>query len=182
MLRNAKLFSVTLGLISGFSMLNALAANVDLYDQPDVHSKVIGKIDTDKGFVPIFSSKSNDWVKVGDPMNGNTGWVKSADLAKAANSPQGYSISQTMVNNGQYPQWVVRFSTPKTMTSEQTEAFWKKFQAQQMALQQDMQKMMNDFYTNVDNAHWNNFPMIMPVVMVPVQNAPAGKDNTKQKK
>lgn len=183
MISKVRLLSASLGLISGFSLISAQAAMLDLYEQPDSHAKVIAKIDTEKGFVPIFSNKSKDWVKVGDPANGNTGWVKAEDITKATQSAHGYSVSQSFTNNGKYPQWTTQFSTAKPMTAEQNAEFWKKFEAQQKALEQDMQQMMHDFYGNGDQAlYWNVYPMMMPVVMVPVSKTSSDENATAVKK
>lgn len=143
------------------------AKSVVLYEQPSLQSKQVGTIDTEKGFVPIFSKKEGDWVKVGDPTNGNTGWVQANDLAKVAASPQGYSFSQSMMTTNKGPQsWIVKLGPPTVMNVEQSSSVdWKQMMAEQDAMQREMEKMMQEMFHHPD---WIHFPMIMPVMMVPV--------------
>jgi len=173
-----KAFFIGLSIIGLTS--TAYAKPVDLYEQPDTHSKQIGKIDPEKGFVPIFSKKEGDWVKVGDPINGNTGWVKSNDLAQDTTSTRGFSFSQSVISNGKGPQsWVVQFGAPKPMDLEQSTAYWKQMMAQQDALQRDMQKITRDMFEHSQNS-WINFPMMMPIVMLPIYDSSHEKSKHKK--
>lgn len=58
----------------------SLANSINLYDAPRDQAKVTGTIDLSTGIIPIFTPKNSSWVKVADPRNGNTGWVKASDL------------------------------------------------------------------------------------------------------
>jgi SH3-like domain-containing protein len=61
----------------------SFAKNINLYEQPKTDAKVVATIDPAQGIVPIYTPDKSEWVKIGDPRNGNVGWVKSSDLAKA---------------------------------------------------------------------------------------------------
>lgn len=74
---NILCISVALSLLSSSI---AYAVTLNLYDQPKTDAKVVGKIDTESGFVPIFTPKPGDWMKVGDPKNGNVGWIQTKQL------------------------------------------------------------------------------------------------------
>ena len=145
-----------------------MASTLSLYEQPSDTAKVIGKIDTEAGFVPIFTQKDGKWSKVGDPVNGNTGWVKTSDLASAANGPNGYSFSQSMVSQGNgTPSMVVRFGKPTALTSKKIEEYWQNNLQQQAAIQRDIQNLMKNFFSA--DPGWMGYPMVLPVMVVPVQ-------------
>ncbi len=59
------------------------AKSINLYAEPLDNAKVISTIDLSKGVVPIYTPKEGGWVKVGDPNNGNVGWIKSSDMEVA---------------------------------------------------------------------------------------------------
>ena len=71
----------------------ALAKEVNLYDQPKTDAKVIGRVDLATGVVPIFTSKEGDWMKVGDPKDGNVGWIKSNEMTTPG-APISFSYTQ----------------------------------------------------------------------------------------
>lgn len=160
----------------------AMAKDINLYDSPNANSKVIGKIDIAAGVVPIFTPKPGDWMKVGDPRNGNTGWIKASDI-QSANGPSSISFSQQIINDSSghpHTYQLLQFGQPQQMTPAQSKKYMQQMQARQQAIQQEIQHEIDDM-----NRHFNsmqqgwpfmfhdNFPMIMPVVFVPVQNQPA---------
>jgi len=81
-------------LISLFFTSLSYAQNISLYDQPNGNAKVIGKIDTASGIIPIFKPQTGDWVKVADPRNGNVGWIKQSDFNNANVSRSSYQVIQ----------------------------------------------------------------------------------------
>jgi transcription termination factor NusB len=60
---------------------SAMAATLSLYQNPDSTSNVIASVKEGQAIIPIF--KKDDWVKVGDPSNGNVGWVSNDELKKS---------------------------------------------------------------------------------------------------
>jgi len=154
------LFSLFFILINASS---ALAASLKLYDQPKSDAKQIGTIHSETGIIPIFSSQNSDWMKVGDPSNGNVGWVKTSDLnALHSHSNTQYTITQQIIDTGKGPQGfqIVGYGPPKPLTPEQSQAITKEMRLRQQVIEQNMQKMMHDMF--------QGFPLIMPVVIMPV--------------
>lgn len=148
-----------------------LAKNINLYDQPTAQAKIVGTIDPANGIVPIFTPKAGDWIKIGDPHNGNVGWVKSSDLAHAGPISNGFTFTQSITNNGAAPEsYVMHFGAPPHMTPEQSAAFFKQIQTQQSAIQKDMQNMVQDIFNNAGVKGFN-YPVIMPVIVMPQQPA-----------
>lgn len=92
-------FMLSLILMTFFSA-NAIAKEVNLYENADATSKVVGKIDAAKGLVPIFTKPDGTWLKVGDPRNGNVGWVKASDLINSGTGPSSVSYQQQIINDG----------------------------------------------------------------------------------
>lgn len=154
------------------------AKSISLYDQPKEGAKVIGTVDSEAGIMPIFTPKDNTaWVKVADPRNGNVGWIKSIEL----NNKNGSSVTftQSVIDSGKEPQgFQIQFGMPQKMSPEQTQAMMKQIQASQRALQDDMQRMMKDVFKNTQMT-WPNFPLVVPVIMVPAPAAPTNVTTVK---
>ena len=162
-----KVFTFILGLFTLFFTLTVSAKSINLYDQPKSDAKVIGVMDPSSGIVPIFTPKEGDWVKVGNPQNGDVGWIKSSDLAQSGANSSGFSFSQKIVDTGKGPQsYVFQFGVPSPLTKEQQEALYKRIQAQQEAIQQNVQQIIQDAFKTYKAGDWN-FPIIMPVVVMP---------------
>jgi hypothetical protein len=147
-------------LLISLSLSNAFARPITLYDAPKAGAKSVGTIDSSKPLVPIFTSKDGDWMKVGNPDNGNVGWVKASELS--ASSGSGFSFTQQTVDTSSGPKTTIQFGVPQPMTPDQI----KEMQKRQMLLQQSIQKMTED----MQNAYSNlppGVPVFMPVIMVP---------------
>lgn len=171
------LHNVFLALFTLLFSITLFAKNVNLYDQPKADAKVIGTIDPSSGIVPIFTPKEGTWVKVGNPQNGDVGWIKSSDLAQTNAGTSGFSFSQKIVGSDKGPQsYVFQFGVPTPLTKEQTDALYKRIEAQQEAIQKSVQQMIQDTFSHSKTTDWN-FPIIMPVVVMPpsTTTAPAQK-------
>ena len=161
-------------LLAAFNSAVSFAKNINLYDQPKADAKVVGKIDTDAGIIPIFTPKDSTWIKVGNPTNGDVGWIKNSDLGDSATT--GFTFTQHMISTGKGPgtsYQVFQFGNPQQqMTSEQAQAIIKKAQAHQQAIQEDTKRIMQDMFKNMGQGMLT-VPFIMPVIIVPQQNTPA---------
>ena len=169
---------------------NCLAKSVNLYDQPNANGKVINTVDSNTGIVTIYKPKEGDWIKVGDPRNGNVGWAKLADLKGV-----GLQFNIIQSGNGMHSYQLIEYDGNSTLSPEQIKAAAKQMQMQQQniqmrqqAIQENVTKMMNDVF-NTMHQYWVNLPMIMPVIIVPEKAAtanpkqppaPVGVDKTKK--
>lgn len=163
--------------------LAGFAKEVSLYDNPDANAKAIGKIDIAAGVVPIFSSKDGKWMKVGDPRNGNVGWIKSDDMSNKDGSTS-FTFTQRVINDGKSNDGstiqVIQYGNPHNkLAAEQAQQYIEKLQLQQINMQRDMQsviqrmiKEMNSVY-NMDMNGMGMMPMIVPVVIMPAQKVTA---------
>lgn len=155
---------------------NCFAKNINLYQDPKSDAKIVGSINPEAGVVPIYTSKTGDWVKVGNPNNGNVGWVKSSDLVQSGVSNSGFSFTQQIVNTGKGPEsYVFKLGVPAKLSKEQSDALYNQVMKQQAIIQQGMQKVIQDVFTNYNQMSGTGFgvPIIVPVVVTP--NAPAAK-------
>ncbi|EKD53624.1 MAG: hypothetical protein ACD_60C00166G0001 [uncultured bacterium] len=140
------------------------AKNLNLYEEPKTDAKVIGTIDPSKGIVPIFTPKSGDWIKIGDPQNGNVGWVKMSDLKEAGQTPSGFSFSSQMIGNDKTPgSYVIQFGDPDSTITKQTEALFKQIGAQQEIIQKNIQQVMDNYFSGKET----HYPIIIPIVIKP---------------
>lgn len=152
------------------------AKEISLYDQPKADAKIVGNVDLAAGFIPIYTPKEGEWIKIGDPRNGNVGWIKSNEFNKINSTEASFTFTQSYINdNNKSPMTyrIIQFGKPSKLSSEQAQSMIKQMQIQQQSLQKSIQNMMFDmdqlFY---DDWHFNpgNFPFLMPVVFIPVQN------------
>ncbi len=70
---------------------NAFATTLSLYQNPDSKSNVIATVKEGQAIIPIFTQ--GDWIKVGDPTNGNVGWVSKDTLQKSGYPQMSVQIS-----------------------------------------------------------------------------------------
>ena len=167
------------------------AKSINLYDQPKADSKVVGTLDSNNGMVLVFAPKGSDWIKVADPKNGNVGWIMSKDAVDdASGAGTSLSVTQQTIQTGSGPKsyQVVKFGTTKPMSDAQHQAMVYRIQQEQMAVQQSIQKMMQQFYQQMNTYYQSNpamandpnepYPIIMPVVVFPVSGPPPVANKT----
>ncbi len=170
MTQQKKFFSLLITtLVLIFTSLS-FAKTINLYDQPKADAKITGTLDTNKGIIPIFTPKEGQWVKVGDPSNGNVGWIKTSDLGTEPGAASSFTFMQHMFNDGKGPQnYQFILSGPQKLTPEQM----KDMQLRQQQVQEAFKKMMQDMYKDLGdmmNPILNkNTPVVMPLIVAPEQ-------------
>jgi len=157
---------IAYALLSGIlsSPMLAMAKDIPLLQEPNAGAASAGTADLSSGVIPIFTSKDGNWVKVGDPRNGNVGWVKAKDLSSGGEESIIFShrISNSDKGTGSYQ--VFQFGTPAKLTPDQQMTL-EKLQAQQEASSKAMQKAIQDMTNNMSMPG----PIFMPVIVVPQQ-------------
>lgn len=170
------------GLLIGIALNTAaLARDISLYDEPKDNAKILGKIDIEAGVVPIFSTKGGEWMKVGDPRNGNVGWIKSSDT-QIPGQPNAISFTQKVINDSKGDQHTYQLMQYGKPAQQQSDELIQKMEKQQRAIRDSMQKAFQDVILQLDNVNeWNKahgmpeFPMIVPVIVMPSAAKPALK-------
>lgn len=103
----------------------ALAANINLYETPDVKAKVVATVDSSDALTPIYyPNNKGEWLKIANPKDGTVGWVKTQDLKApiVITSVQGPAVRQTVIMNndkGQQVYHVEEYSSTKQLTPEE---------------------------------------------------------------
>lgn len=148
--------------LNAFIPATVFASIVKLYDQPVPTGKMIGNIDS-TNMITIFNSGA--WIKVGDPKNGNVGWIKASDVTTSTPTPAMAQPSQTLNNNAAA---VEKERLRQQQIIEQTlgNAFQNLINSVGNLYHQQMNNLQNQ----------NNPPVSLPLLQPPqnnVQPAPA---------
>ncbi|MDR3491249.1 MAG: hypothetical protein P4M12_04295 [Gammaproteobacteria bacterium] len=149
---NKKLKLLSVILISLCSQ-TIFAKQINLYEQPKDTSKIVSSIDSNNNMVPIFTPKEGDWIKIGNPSNGDVGWIKVTELDNGSSLiSTRFSITQQTINTSKGPKTLqtIQFSLPQAPTKDQTKAMLKQFEIQQQAIQNNIMKMMHDMFISFD--------------------------------
>jgi hypothetical protein len=160
-----------------------LAKPVNLYEQPKTDAKVVGTIDSASSMVPIISNKEGDWMKVGDPQNGNVGWLKVSEVSNSANGSTNTGFSMSQTTNGPQTYRTFQFLDPKPLTPEQIKTMNVELQKRQTDIQKNTMQVIQNIFDSANAAYkanpnlYNtmNFPVVVPVpvMMVPTAAQPA---------
>lgn len=157
----------------------AFAKEISLYEQPKADAKVVGAVDLATGIIPIYTPKEGEWVKVADPKNGNVGWIKSSELSATDSLQTTVTVRQSPQNTNKESSayQIMQYSQPKKLTMDEAQAITKQMQAQTMfeSVHRSMHQMINDMNRMFDNdwyfMHNRHVPVIMPLVIVPVEKS-----------
>ncbi|HEX2548695.1 MAG TPA: hypothetical protein VHM20_02635 [Gammaproteobacteria bacterium] len=162
-----------IGIILALLGFSAFSASITLYDTNKESAKNIGTIDSATGIVAIFFSKDNQWIKVGDPTNGNTGWVKTSDLG-FDNNILGITFSAKNFNDSVPPQsYQLELGQEQSLTADETVAFLKSLHEKQATVQKALQDMVTLIFSDKNL----NVPVMMPVLFIPQKNLPIANPN-----
>ncbi|HEV2614118.1 MAG TPA: SH3 domain-containing protein [Gammaproteobacteria bacterium] len=126
-----KFMIVLLGLIS----FSAFATSLSLYQNPDSKSNVIASVKEGQAIIPIFNQ--GDWVKIGDPTNGNVGWVSKEALQKS-----GYPQMSMQISGSKNPEEVKKMMDNIQKQQAEFQSAISKYMQQNI---QNMTKLNQDF-------------------------------------
>jgi hypothetical protein len=120
-----------------FSCFASTSKDLQLREAPQDNAKVIATLAQGKPYIPIFTQ--GNWTKIGDPSNGNVGWINNTQLESARALKIFIRTQETKPNSNANYQ-VIEFSgNPFDQT--QIDNFLKQMQSQQA----NFQKLMNQF-------------------------------------
>ncbi|HIF9320471.1 TPA: SH3 domain-containing protein [Photobacterium damselae] len=145
--------------------------NITIYSQPNAQSKVIEKINGDAPLMTIFIDK--DWSKVGDPSNGQTGWVKNSDMQNATKSVAAKSNQTTKTTKtddgvqtvtkgvvqtqyGPMHYEITQFQGKSAPNNKEAKAFFNKMQKMQI----DMNNAFANSWGDMDSMQANMMKMM----------------------
>lgn len=150
------------------------ANSIKLYEEPKDQAKVVGSIDLAAGIIPIFTPKNSDWIKVADPRNGNTGWVKSGDMKDSKGNVITFTQQFSQDNNKNSSTQFMQFGN-KVMTPEQRKAAEQQLKSAQESLVKSIDNL-NKVYEQEVEAMRQNGMVVRPLNIMPKQsnsNAPS---------
>jgi hypothetical protein len=154
------------------------AQSITLYEQPNQNAKVVGTADLSAGIISIFSpDNNNEWMKVGDPRNGNVGWIKTNDLKNAKGS-ESIITQKVITKNPSDSAQILQFGNAPTLTKEQAQALLLEYQAKQVELQKTLKGAINDLNTLFQSQINMNIQAIPPKPVTPAKQTnpqPANK-------
>jgi len=184
---NERLFQLTVLILALGHASCLFAKPVNLYEQPSADSKVVGTVESSSSLVPIFTSKAGDWMKIGDPKNGNTGWIKVNEMTSTVPgiSSTGFSMSEHTVDTKAGPKTyrTIQFTQPEVLSPEQTAAMLKQFEVHRAEIQKYSQQVMQSISQNLNDFYQSNqtmfdktiIPIFMPIIIAPDQKQPTVK-------
>tara|TARA_R110000868_G_scaffold318196_4_gene578991 strand:+ start:3466 stop:4032 length:567 start_codon:yes stop_codon:yes gene_type:complete len=157
-----------------------LAATIKLYEKPSDTAKVTGTVDLSAGIIPIFTPENSPWIKVANPQNGETGWVKNTDLKDSKGNA--ISFSQTIKENsgGTVQSTQMQYGKPPAMPTMPTnlDNLDQKQKEATEALMKDprvapaLDAMKQAYELQIKALQKAGFPTVKPIVTMPGQ-APA---------
>lgn len=114
------------------------AAIVNLREQPTDLSKIIGTADLSAGVIPIYSPRNSQWIKIADPSNGNTGWIKSSELKDSKGNVITFKQQISSGGSGQSVQMTQTTGSP--LTPEQNKMLEMQMQQQEATAKDTLMK------------------------------------------
>jgi hypothetical protein len=184
----SNLSALLVGLFSAICTSLLFAKPVNLYEQPKTDSKVVATIDSASNMIPILSAPGGQWMKVGDPKNGNVGWLKLSDVTNSKpgsmSTSSGFSMTEQTVPTSNGPQTfrTIQFGNGDPMGTDKAQAILQRLQKQQAEIQGVTQKMYNEYYRDMNALMQSNpaafantpFPPFMPVIIIPAKSGTQG--------
>lgn len=144
------------------------AKTINLLEEPKDNAKVTGTVDLSAGIIPIFTPKDGLWIKIADPRNGNTGWVKRSDLKDASGNIMQVQQSVSEDKSGNKVQSVEMSYGNAQLTPEQKKAMQQQIPADSLKLmQENLQQMQKVYQQQLEIMQKMGFPPV-PGVTAPV--------------
>ena len=158
------------------------AGQIKLYAAPN-QKRLIRELPITVHLVSIY--RQGDWVKVGDPRNGQVGWVniKQYRQAKARYyrpNIQTFYVQMNRDNQGK-PTWnIVAYRNGKPLPPKEAKKLYQKLRQQSQQSWRNRPRFTLNINRMIDqdiinsqrlfDAAWSNFPMVtQPVIIIPRQ-------------
>jgi hypothetical protein len=143
-----------------FTTTTVFAKTINLYSEPKNDSKVTSTVNIEDGVTIVYTPKSGEWIKAANPTNGDVGWIKSTDLGG-----YGYNMRIMPSCNGTHIYSIYQFGAGSSQFNQQQ----LEKEIQQLEQQQRMMQMYIHMAHMFNDMFYFPQPVIIPVVMVPVQ-------------
>ena len=187
-----RLISPILSLFA-LSLLTATsyAATINLHQEPLDQSKITGTIDLSAGIIPIYTPKDSQWIKVADPRNGNTGWIKNSELKDSNGNTISFSQKFIDTGNGKQSVQMIQYGN-KPISPVEQKVLEQQIQDQAKAAQESIVKMQQNMDQLMENSKKlyqqqmeimksAGFPVFMPGFNTPVSGSATTLPSVPQK-
>lgn len=135
-----------------------------VYSAPD-GKQILAKLPANTSLIPIYRQK--DWIKVGNPRNGQVGWVNKAQLRQARKAffrpdIQTIYIHSDRNKNGKLQLNIVAYKNGEKLSAEQAKRLYEVMRENQL---RDMRRMTRW----MDEQFFEMAPIFQPVIMMPAE-------------
>lgn len=137
-----KLFTFALlFLVIASKNASAKVDDLSVYDKPEENAKIVTTIKNDQEIIPIFYPKDGKWVKIADPQNGDTGWVK-AEKIKSPKTVTKITVADKQKNDNSTEMYrMIQCSNTKNLSDKDTKQAAKQAVEASRKIESSMQKM-----------------------------------------
>ncbi|AAO91516.1 SH3 domain-containing protein [Coxiella burnetii] len=155
---------------------------VNLYEKPQSNAKILQKLSPAERLIPIYRQKG--WIKVGDPRNGEVGWVNRDQYHEALQKYYQPDIQTVFIRaehneKGKRTIDVVAYKNGKKLTDKEAQQLYEQIKNQQAKESRymrhvfwDMDKLMAQqmraFSRWMDNPWNGNLSDFDPTVVQPL--------------
>ena len=181
--------AVTIGLFYTLTTTLAFATTINMYEQPSADSKLVASVASDAPLRPIFYTEKKDWVKVGNPQNGDVGWIKAMEFKEVPgvikiNSSQ---IQQLVTGKDDKTKEykIIQYSGPNELTPEDAKKAVQDMEKRNEKMRAYSQKMQEEIQKSIQEAFkaFNNIVPTLPLIQVVATTSTADtKKNQSSKK
>lgn len=126
------------------------AGKINLYADANESARIIDKFDVSANLIPIFEEKG--WIKVGNPKNGEVGWVNKEQcrrVTEAYYNPHVKSITINIVDSDvskvqPSDTKIVAYRNDKQLSDKEAKELYKKMQKDQELFERQMDRLFNE--------------------------------------
>jgi hypothetical protein len=150
---------------------NSLTHNdkITLYNAPTISAQPIEQLLPQTKLIEIY--RENNWVKVGDPMNGNVGWITDiayqtiqASATKShANEVQTVFLQVNPASNN-FPENIVAYKNGQKLSEADAKKLYAQLNQQQAQFNQQMMQFQNSM--NHIMTQFNNSAMALSLIPI----------------
>lgn len=126
-------------------------SEIVIYQLPQTTSAVVEKLKPGKRLLGIFNQ--GDWIKVGDPDNGQTGWVNRDQYQQAMNRYYQTNIQTVYIHtasNTKGEPRIVAYENGQKLSDKKAKELYQRIQKQQIEQTRYMQRMFWDMQNVMD--------------------------------
>lgn len=160
------------------------AATINMYEKPSADSKVVASVASDTPLRSIFYTEKKDWVKVGNPQNGDVGWIKATEFKEIPGiiKINGSQIQQlfTRKDSKKEPTTysIIQYSGPNELKPEDAKKAIQEMEKRNEQMKAYVQKMQEEMQKSIQEA-FKVFDTVIPTLPL-IQVVPDTKNVNKK--